>query len=131
MLDGLDHDLPATSATPARPGPHYTPGPWNFHRYFQPLTRETSHTTEQPGFEHLTISIAKGEKLLGEAWMFKPDPDYSCGYPRVQSVDEVIGNAKLMVAAPEMAELLLAIYRADRSGASDKLVAVLEKAGLL
>ena len=97
----------------------HTPGPWNIHPHYYPIDGEETVCAD---FRALTISIAKGEQLLGEASAFIPNEGHSTGYPRVNDYEEAKANARLMAAAPEMYEALDAIlYELDNryDGADD------------
>jgi hypothetical protein len=81
--------------------PNFTPGPWNSHKIFYPIDADpntcTSSTDGNP-FDYLTISIAKGDLLIGTAaWNSRGD-----GWPTASSPEECRANAHLMIAAPDM-----------------------------
>ena|ERR1035437_4410336 len=78
---------------------NFTPGPLNFHKSYNPRDGEL---TICDGFDALTISIAKGDMLLGEATALFPKTEASLGFPRVNSREEAVANAQLWIAAPEM-----------------------------
>jgi hypothetical protein len=89
---------------------NFTPGPWNSHKSFYPIDADpdtcTSLTDGDP-FDYLTISIAKGDLLIGTAaWNSRGD-----GWPTASSPEECRANAHLMIAAPDMYEALQAMER--------------------
>lgn len=74
-----------------------TARPWNFHEHYYPFDGEMTHCEN---FDALTISIAKGDMLIGEvfAYVFKT-PEGDGGWGRVASIDEAKANARLIVQA--------------------------------
>lgn len=89
----------------------FTPGPWNIHPTYQPIDNTPTICQD---FDALTISIAKGEMLIGEVDAYKPKDGYSTGFPRVADYDETRANAHLIVAAPEMYAALANIVRYEQ-----------------
>ena len=52
----------------------HTPGPWNIHPHYYPIDGEETVCAD---FRALTISIAKGEQLLGEASAFNSSASFA------------------------------------------------------
>jgi|GEM_PF-6251545 len=81
----------------------FTPGPWNFHEDLNPLC---GPSTICEGFSTRSVTFAKGEKILGEVSMLQRKPGHEFGFPRVESEEELIANARLVLSAPDLHEAL-------------------------
>lgn len=112
----------------------HTPGPWNLHPDYDasPLVVETETGT----WVSWSWYIAKGKKIIGDIQAYS---DGGKGFPRVDNRQEMIANAMLCAAAPELLEALEAfcsalsgdptdINMAKTEGLYDKATAVIRKA---
>lgn len=74
----------------------HTPEPWNLHRCYDGHV-STVHDHESHdgiGFDFASLSIAKGECLIGEINY----QSISKGFPKVENVDEMRANAERIIA---------------------------------
>ena len=83
----------------------WTPGPWRVFEKMQTDSMPVDGTDKGIGsWLHSCRQIASGERtLLGSV---ASDEGRKGGYPSVQSFDEMISNAHLIAAAPELYEAL-------------------------
>lgn len=80
---------------------NHTPGPWQIHpAYREPeiLTTET-----EPHVSFCDTYISQGEKIVAQAQMLFGG---NGGWPRVESRSEMLANAALIAAAPELLNTL-------------------------
>lgn len=81
----------------------WTPGPWNIHAV---MSTPEPRPCEELGddFMFADTYIARGDKLIGEVRMQRGGKD--TGFPSVECEREMLANAHLIVAAPELFDAL-------------------------
>lgn len=77
----------------------HTEGPWNFHESYDPWPGDIRTVPGETGFDYAVIQIAKGDVRIAQVeW----DNAKNGGHPSVESLEEMRGNALIMLAAPEL-----------------------------
>lgn len=107
---------------------NHTPGPWNIHPSYPLDTPISSCKRAIDPFDFWDARVAQGEKLIAEVSY----QSTTAGFPRVTDIDEAKANALLIVAAPEMLEVLKSYVIDDPCAPGDKrllaAIAVIAKA---
>ena len=91
----------------------HTPGPWSLHPY-----RVDRADVSQRGEEdfYWNFTIGAGEKIIASIEVFSSG---GRGYPRVDNPEEGLANARLIMAAPDMLDVLEEVAKLGKNGKSD------------
>ena len=92
----------------------WTPGPWNIHAH---MSNPDPRPCESLGadFMYADAYIGQGDKLIGEVRMQRGGKD--TGFPTVECEREMLANARLIVAAPDLFDALEAwVLHLDSDG---------------
>lgn len=91
----------------------HTSGPWNFHPYRVDRV-DVSHRGKEELYWNFTIGA--GKKIIASIEVFSSG---GRGYPRVDNPEEGLANARLIIAAPDMLDVLEEIAKLGNNGKSE------------
>jgi hypothetical protein len=91
----------------------HTSGPWSLHPY-RVDRLHVSHRCEKGLYWNFTIGA--GKKIIASIEVFSSG---GRGYPRVDNPEEGLANARLIIAAPDMLDVLEEVAKLGEKGKSD------------